>query len=332
MTGRATGVDVDDWATRVVAGQRRALARAITCVESTRADDRAVAERLLDAVLPHTGRSVRLGITGTPGVGKSTFVDAFGTRLVDDGHRVAVLAVDPSSRSTGGSILGDKTRMASLGARAEAFIRPSPSGGLTGGVARRTRDALLLCEAAGFDLVVVETMGVGQAETAVADICDLFLLLVAPGGGDELQGIKRGVMELADVIAVNKADGALIGPARHTAADYRHALHLVRPKWPDHPTEVLTCSALDGSGIGELWTVIAALHDRLGGAGHLERLRADQAAAHLRAELEHLVIQRAMAAPSFEASRRRIEAEVRAGTRSVSRAAAELADLATGTG
>ena len=202
------------WASKLVEGDRRTLARSITRTESTRPDDREIAEALLDEVLPHTGGSIRLGITGTPGVGKSTFIDALGMLLIRAGHRVAVLAVDPTSSRNGGSILGDKTRMAELSKRSEAFIRPSPSGGLVGGVARRTRDALLLCEAAGYDVVIVETMGVGQAETAVAEICDLFLLLVAPGGGDELQGIKRGIMELADVVAVNKADGALSAAAK----------------------------------------------------------------------------------------------------------------------
>lgn len=311
----------------IVAGERRALAKAITRIESTRAVDRAVAEAILDGVLPHTGEAIRIGITGTPGVGKSTFIDAFGVGLIEAGHRVAVLAVDPSSRSTGGSILGDKTRMADLGNRPEAFIRPSPSGGLTGGVARRTRDAMLVCEAGGFDVVIVETMGVGQAETAVAEICDLFLLLVAPGGGDDLQGIKRGVMELADVIAVNKADGELLAGARHTAADYRHALHLVRPKWPGATTEVVTCSALTGEGLDGLWETLAGFHARLRDGGHLDRLRADQAVAQFHAEFQHLLATRVAEIPSFASTRDRLEAEVRAGATSAANAASELATI-----
>jgi LAO/AO transport system kinase len=227
-----------------------------------------------------------VGISGTPGVGKSTFIEELGLRLVGDGHRLAVLAVDPSSARTGGSILGDKTRMGELARRSEAFIRPSPSGGSLGGVARRTREALLLCEAAGFDVVLVETVGVGQSETAVAEICDLFLLLVAPGGGDELQGIKRGIMELADVVAVNKADGELASAARHTAADYRHALHLVRPKWPGHHTAVLTCSARTGDGLGEVWDALSRLHDSLAAAGTLDDLRRRQAVVAMWADLD----------------------------------------------
>ena len=219
-----------DLADAVRAGDRRALARAITLVESTRRDHRADAVALLDAILPATGTATRVGISGAPGAGKSTFIEALGLHLVDAGHRVAVLAVDPSSARSGGSILGDKTRMEQLSRRPEAFIRPSPSGGTLGGVARRTREALLVCEAAGFDVVLVETVGVGQSEVAVAGMVDLFVLLLAPGAGDELQGVKRGIVELADLIVVNKADGDLLDPARHTAADYAHALHLVRSR------------------------------------------------------------------------------------------------------
>ncbi len=212
-------------------GDRRSLARAITFAESTRGDHREIADAVLEELLPATGRAVRLGISGPPGVGKSTFIEALGTHLIDDAHQVAVLAVDPSSRRTGGSILGDKTRMEELSRRPEAFIRPSPGRGQLGGVARRTREAMLLCEAFGFDVVIVETIGVGQSEVAVADMVDLFMLLVAPGGGDELQGIKRGIMELADLVVVNKADGDLAPAAGRTRADYAAAVHLLRPKW-----------------------------------------------------------------------------------------------------
>src|SRR5689334_4752463 len=231
----------------VRAGDRRALARAITLVESTRADHRADAVALLDAILPATGASTRVGISGAPGAGKSTFIEALGMNLVDAGHRVAVLAVDPSSRRSGGSILGDKTRMEMLSRRSEAFIRPSPSGGTLGGVARRTREALLLCEAAGHDVVLVETVGVGQSEVAVAGMVDVFVLLLAPGAGDDLQGVKRGIVELADVVVVNKSDGDLADLARHTAGDYAHALHLVGP------AQVLLASARESMGIVEVW-------------------------------------------------------------------------------
>jgi LAO/AO transport system kinase len=306
-------------------GERRALARAITRIESTRPEDRVAAEALVDEILPLTGASVRLGITGTPGVGKSTFIDALGVRLVDEGRRVAVLAVDPSSNRTGGSILGDKTRMAALAVRPEAFIRPSPSGGLTGGIARRTRDSLLLCEAAGFDVVIVETMGVGQAETAVAEISDLFLLLVAPGGGDDLQGIKRGVMELADVVAVNKADGALEDQANHTAADYRRALGLVRPKWPEGASPVVTCSAATGAGLDDVWKAVTDLHVALSDSGRLATLRAGQAVTQFHRELDHLVAERIAAVPAMAAIRDELAAAIRRGERSPSSSAAELA-------
>ena len=211
----------------VRAGDRRALARAITLVESERADHRAEAVALVDELLASTGGAVRVGITGQPGAGKSTFIEALGVHLVDAGHRVAVLAVDPSSTRSGGSILGDKTRMEELSRREEAYIRPSPSGRTVGGVARRTREALLLCEAAGFDVVIVETVGSGQSDVAVAELVDVFVLLVPPAGGDELQGIKRGIMELADVVVVTKADGDLVPAANRTAADHRHAVHLL---------------------------------------------------------------------------------------------------------
>src|SRR5947208_3828114 len=235
----------------VVDGDRRALARAITRVESTRADHRAEAEALLAEVLPHVGGAMRVGISGAPGAGKSTFIEALGLHLVERDHRVAVLAVDPSSTRSGGSILGDKTRMEELTRSPHAFVRPSPTSGTLGGVARRTREALLLCEAAGFDVVLVETVGVGQSEVKVAAMVDLFLVLVAPGGGDELQGLKRGIMELADLVVVNKADGDLAATAAHTAADYAAALHLVRPRTPVWTPRVLTCSALTGLGIPE---------------------------------------------------------------------------------
>ena len=214
----------------LLAGDRRALAQAITLIESTRSDHRARADALLGALLPYTGKSVRLGITGVPGVGKSTFIERFGLSLLERGRSLAVLAIDPSSKRAGGSILGDKTRMEELSRRTQAFIRPSPAGNTLGGVARRTREAMLLVEAAGFDTVLVETVGVGQSETAVADMVDMFIVLLLPGGGDDLQGIKRGVIELADLIVVNKADGDMLATARRSAADYQHALATAGPR------------------------------------------------------------------------------------------------------
>ncbi len=274
----------------VLAGNRRGLARAITLVESTNDDHRRQAEQLLDALLPNTGGALRIGISGTPGVGKSTFIEAFGMHLIKQGHRVAVLAVDPTSARTGGSILGDKTRMAELNQQPNAYIRPSPAGGSLGGITRKTREAVLLCEAAGYDVVLVETVGVGQSEIAVADVTDLFLLLLAPGGGDDLQGIKRGVMELADLVVINKADGKNASLANHTAADYRQALHMVRSKWPGYPTDVVTCSALHGTGVGEIWNALVALHERLSAEGRIERLRQEQAVTAFWADIQQRLI------------------------------------------
>src|SRR6202012_1540671 len=241
-------------------GDRRAVARAITLVESTRASDRDKAETLLAELLSHAGKAVRLGISGAPGAGKSTFIEAFGTYLTGQGHKVAVLAVDPSSRRSGGSILGDKTRMEKLARDPNAFIRPSPAGTTLGGVARRTREAMLLAEAARFDVVLVETVGVGQSETAVSEMVDLFVLLVSPGGGDDLQGIKRGVMELADLLLVTKADGDLVPAAKRAAADYQAALHLIRPKYSGIFAEVMQTSALTGAGIAQCWETMQRLH------------------------------------------------------------------------
>src|SRR5579871_345807 len=239
-------------AAAVSAGDRRALARAITLVESTRKADQEAAEALLTALLPRTGGAIRIGISGAPGVGKSTFIETFGKTLSGQGWRVAVFAIDPSSRRSGGSILGDKTRMEKLARDPKAFIRPSPAGATLGGVARRTRESVLLAEAAGFGIVLVETVGIGQSETSVADMTDIFLLLVAPGGGDDLQGIKRGVMELADLVVVTKADGDLEAAARRTEADYRAAMHLMRPRHEGVQAAVMRVSSLTGLNIEEV--------------------------------------------------------------------------------
>jgi LAO/AO transport system kinase len=261
----------------VLEGNRRALARAITLIESTRSDHRAVASALLERLMPHAGNSIRLGISGVPGVGKSTFVEALGNLVIDAGHRVAVLTVDPSSAISGGSILGDKTRMELLSRRPEAYIRPSPSGTTLGGVTRRSREALVLCEAAGFDVVIVETVGVGQSETRVADMTDMFVLLLLPGGGDELQGIKRGIMELADMILINKADDELQALAGWSAAEYRSALRLLHPRSADWKVEVRTCSARDNVGIAEAWELVLRHREILETSGELATRRAAQA-------------------------------------------------------
>src|SRR5258708_3169861 len=240
----------------LLAGDRRALARAITLIESTRADHRERADELLAAVLPYTGKSVRLGVSGVAGVGKSVVMERFGLSLIEKGRSLAVLAIDPSSKRGGGSILGDKTRMEELSRHNAAFIRPSPAGATLGGVARRTREAMLLAEGAGFAPGIVETVGVGQSETAVADMVDMFIVLLLPAGGDDLQGIKRGVIELADLIVVNKADGDFKAAAKRSAADYQHALRMLRSPTAGWTPEVMTCSALTGEGVAGVWDTV----------------------------------------------------------------------------
>ncbi len=264
-----------DYVEGVLAGDRTMLSRAITLIESQRDDHRALAAAVLSELMPHTGGSHRVGITGVPGVGKSTFIDQIGTDLTAAGHRVAVLAVDPTSQRTGGSILGDKTRMERLAVDPSAYIRPSPAGATLGGVTRTTREAMLLCEASGHDVVVVETVGVGQSETIVSGMVDFFLVLMLAGAGDELQGIKKGVLELADAVVVNKADDDNVARAMTAAADYRHALHMMAPATPTWTPPVLTCSARDDVGLDEIWSQIELHHDKLGATGELtERRRA----------------------------------------------------------
>ena len=267
----------EELAERIGQGDRRALAKGITLVESTRPDHRDQAAALLELIMPHTGDSIRLGISGVPGVGKSTFIESFGNHVIDQGHRVAVLAVDPTSALSGGSILGDKTRMESLSRNADAFIRPSPAGQTLGGVTRRTRETLLLCEAAGFDVIIVETVGVGQSETAVAQMTDMFLLLLLPGGGDELQGIKRGIMELADLILVNKADGDQQAAAERTVADYRTAVHFLHPRSRHWQVQVQPLSALRGRGVDEVWQTVEEYRAALTDVGEISARRAAQA-------------------------------------------------------
>jgi LAO/AO transport system kinase len=301
-----------DLAGRVLAGDRRALAQAITLVESRREADRGAAEALLDAILPRTGGAVRLGVSGPPGVGKSTFIEAFGLHLIEKGHRVAVLAVDPSSRVSGGSILGDKTRMAGLATRPQAFIRPSPAGDGQGGVAPRTREALLLCEAAGFDVVIVETIGVGQAEVAVADLTDMFILLLQPAGGDDLQGIKRGIMELADLLLVTKADGELAAAATRTAASYASALRLLRSPTPGWSPPVLQVSGITGTGVPGVWEAVERYRAALG-AQTLAEKRAGQARAAFRRALGEELMALVHRDPRFAQRLAALEARVATG-------------------
>ncbi len=256
---------------------RLMLARTITLIESTLAAHREMAATIIDRLLPHTGNSIRIGITGVPGAGKSTFIESFGTMLTQLGHRVAVLAIDPSSTRSGGSILGDKTRMEKLAVNENAFIRPSPSSGTLGGVARKTRETMLVCEAAGFDVVIIETVGVGQSETTVASMVDFFLVLMIAGAGDELQGIKKGVLEVADAIVINKADGDNVLRAQMAQKEYQAALHLLMPVSSTWSTPVLTCSALDLTGVDQVWETIKDHRAALTGSGELSQKRKQQA-------------------------------------------------------
>lgn len=257
-------------------GKRRALAKAITLTESTLKNDIDRSQQVLQAVLPDTGNAIRIGITGVPGVGKSTFIEAFGLHAAAQEKRIAVLAVDPSSPYTGGSILGDKTRMQQLSSHPDVFIRPSPTGGTLGGVSRKTRESILLCEACGYDIIIVETVGVGQSEYEVASMVDFFLMLMLPNAGDSLQGIKRGIMELADLILVNKADGPMRKKAQAAARDYMNALHLVRPKYPGYTTEIKLCSALERTGIDDAWEYLHTYIGQLEEDGHFRQNRRQQ--------------------------------------------------------
>ena len=305
---------IRDLADGVLANDRRALGRAITLVESTHEDHRPLAEELIRLVLPRTGNSVRLGISGAPGVGKSTFIEAFGLHLIGAGKRIAVLAIDPSSRRSGGSILGDKTRMTELSRTPMAFIRPSPSGGTLGGVTRRTRESLLLCEAAGFDVVLVETVGVGQSETSVADMVDLFCLLLLPSAGDELQGIKKGIVELADLIIVNKADGEFRDAANRTISDYRSALRLFRPLTRHWTAQVIPVSSTIPSGMDAVWSAIERHQAVMAEVGERAARRREQAHAALWSDLSEQLVFALRRHPAVLAELAAIEEAVRAGT------------------
>jgi LAO/AO transport system kinase len=317
-------IDPDRLVEGVLAGSRAQVARAVTLLESTRADHRGLAQDVLTRLLPHAGDAVRIGVTGVPGAGKSTFVDAFGSLLTAQGHRVAVLAVDPSSTRTGGSVLGDKTRMRRLAANPAAFVRPSPTSGTLGGVARATRESIVVMEAAGYDVVLVETVGVGQSETAVAAMVDTFLLLALARTGDQLQGIKKGVLELADVVAVNKADGPHEKDARTAARELAGALRLLRTEEEAWHTPVLTCSALEGGGLEEVWATVREHRAALEKAGALSARRRDQQIAWVWTMVEDRLLARLHAHPGVRGLAARLEAEVRAGTLTATNAAEEL--------
>ncbi|WP_424211330.1 methylmalonyl Co-A mutase-associated GTPase MeaB [Streptomyces sp. BI20] len=323
-------VDVEAYAKGVLDGKRAWIARAVTLVESTRPDHRVAAQRLLTELTPHAGRARRIGISGVPGVGKSTFIDAFGTLLTRSGHRVAVLAVDPSSTRTGGSILGDKTRMERLSVDPAAFVRPSPSAGTLGGVAKATRESMIVMEAAGYDVVLVETVGVGQSETAVAGMVDSFLLLSLARTGDQLQGIKKGVLELADVLAVNKADGPHEREARAAARELSGALRLMHPVEAAWTPPVLTCSAREDTGLAEVWERLEAHRAVLEAGGRLEAKRSEQRIAWTWSMVHDTLLARLHADPRVRSLAPGLAERVRSGALTATLAAEELLAAFTG--
>jgi LAO/AO transport system kinase len=308
----------------LVAGDRRLLSKTITLIESSLAAHQESARLILEALLPKTGRAVRLGITGVPGVGKSTFIESLGTMLIRKGHRVAVLAVDPSSARSGGSVMADKTRMEKLAVEAGAFIRPSPSGGTLGGVARKTRETMLACEAAGYDVIVVETVGVGQSETTVASMVDFFLVLLLAGAGDELQGLKKGILELADALAITKADGDNRERARKAAKVYEAALHLLQPSSPSWSPPVLTCSAIEWAGIDAVWQTVLRHREVFERSGELEEKRRQQATEWMWSLVDEGLKERFRRHPEIKKQLPRITREVARGSLAPTRAADKL--------
>ncbi|MDP6437947.1 MAG: methylmalonyl Co-A mutase-associated GTPase MeaB [Gammaproteobacteria bacterium] len=311
-------------ASQVLEGDRRALARAITLIESNRPQDREPARLLLEELVPHSGKSMRVGISGVPGVGKSTFIESLGNHLIDKGHKVAVLAVDPSSAVSGGSILGDKTRMEKLSQREEAFIRPSPAGETLGGVARRTRETMLTVEAAGFDIVLVETVGVGQSETTVSRMTDMFILMLLPGGGDELQGIKRGIVELADMILVNKADGALELTAEQSVTDYQKALGFMHPRAANWEVPVEACSSLKGDRTGHIWGIVEQYRESREAADLIAQTRSEQARNWMWNEIRSGLLEKLQTNPAVAARIAELEEAVMNNQLSPTSAAEEL--------
>ena len=329
MSGNAKSqIDVDATVDGIRKGDRVALARGITLVESLKSEDQIRAQAMLDRLLPRTGNAIRVGISGVPGAGKSTLIDQLGINLIAAGHKVAVLAVDPTSSRSGGSILGDKTRMGRLSVETNAFIRPSPAGDSLGGVTKTTRETIALVEAAGYDVVLVETVGVGQSETAVSNMVDVFVVVALPGAGDELQGIKRGLLELADMIAVNKADGDNVERANRAAMEYRTALHILAAGQKNWSPLVLTVSARDNAGLDELWSKIVERHTSLRESGALLKRRSAQAVSWMREIFEQRLLS------SFKGSRRaakhwtELEDKVRGGEMTPAAAALELSRLA----
>ena len=314
----------EDYVQGVLKGDRRVLAKTITMIESALDHHKDIARTIVDQLLPHAGKAVRLGITGVPGVGKSTFIESFGMALIRQGHKVAVLAVDPSSTRSGGSIMADKTRMEQLAVQADAFIRPSPSGGTLGGVARKTRESMLVCEAAGFDVMIVETVGVGQSETAVASMVDFFLVLMLAGAGDELQGIKKGVLELADAIAITKADGDNVDKALQAARAYASALHLLSPASDHWQPPVLTCSAVSMEGVDLIWDTVLEHRQKMRASGEFDIKRRGQALDWLHALVDDGLKERFMRHPKIRQHLPRYQRDVARGDTSPTVAAQEL--------
>ena len=321
----ARDVSIEDLAAKILGGDRSTLARAITLIESKKPEHQAKARLLVQALLPHTGKALRVGITGVPGVGKSTTIDQLGANLTAAGRKVAVLAVDPSSTRTGGSILGDKTRMAKLAVDRNAFIRPSPSSGTLGGVAAKTRETMLLCEAAGFDVILVETVGVGQSETTVAGMVDFFLVLMLPGAGDELQGIKKGVLEIADMIAVNKSDGDNATRARQAASEYRAALNIMASKSASWTPPVVLISGLANQGLDAMWDQVVTHRAKLTATGEFAERRRTQQVSWMWSMLEDRVMQALKHNPKVSHRLHDLEGGVREGTVSASVAVDEIA-------
>lgn len=320
--------DLDHLAQAILAGDRVALGRAITLIESSRPEDSARAQALIERLLPHTGKSIRVGISGVPGAGKSTLIDQLGLNLVTSGKKVAVLAVDPTSTRSGGSILGDKTRMGRLASEASAFIRPSPAGDSLGGVTKTTRETVALLEAAGYGVVLIETVGVGQSETAVSNMVDVFVVVGIPGAGDELQGIKRGLLELADIIAVNKADGDQVERANRAAMEYRTGLHILAAGNPNWSPLVLTVSARDNTGLDQLWAKIEERFAALQSSGTLGERRAEQSVAWMREIFEQRLLQAFKGGKEAGRRFRELEEKVRDGALTPAAAASELCRLA----
>ena len=320
-------MEIQEFIDGVLAQNRRIVAKTITLIESSLPAHQEKAKTIIDTLLPYAGNAVRIGITGVPGVGKSTYIESFGLRLVDQGHRVAVLAVDPSSSKSGGSIMGDKTRMERLSLEPHAFIRPSPSGGTLGGVARRTRETIVACEAAGFDVIIVETVGVGQSETTVASMVDFFLVLMLAGAGDELQGIKKGVLELADAIAINKADGNNVRNAENAKIEYEKALNLLTPSSKIWSPPVLTCSAVTMDGIEDIWLTILEHRKKLEASGELGEKRKRQALDWLWALVEEGLRERFYRNPDVEKSLSEIVKAVEKGETAPTVAAHRLLNL-----